>query len=272
MTKPNPPDWPYGAGRIDLIDYGEKAAEGARASANDYETPPADPPIIGHGTPLLPSPQPKFSSWRAKELLMEEAERREAEALEARTLCGMDGPRDSGAATKTLQQDQFRNQYQLCSACADIKCSGPNVCWCSCHYPPRRNAFPGLPNTPPTTAPDLGKIDTQSKEKPPDSCDDCWNPQFQCPRPELCLCDCHEKDSMSADEDVVNRPPWYTHGSIETLAGIKGLGLCDEHYLASAVKYISRCRWKGQPVKDLKQAIWYLQRWIDEREEDERTN
>jgi hypothetical protein len=78
------------------------------------------------------------------------------------------------------------------------------------------------------------------------------------------------KVTTSADaNDVINRPPHYTDGKIETIEFIedKKLGFC----LGNAIKYISRAGKKDptKTVEDLKKAIWYINRRIKEIEEGE---
>ena len=62
---------------------------------------------------------------------------------------------------------------------------------------------------------------------------------------------------------MVNHPPHYlAHPSgIEVIEITEHLGFC----LGNAVKYILRCDYKGDPIKDLRKAAWYVQREIDRR-------
>jgi hypothetical protein len=66
--------------------------------------------------------------------------------------------------------------------------------------------------------------------------------------------------------EEVNSPTHYTHGGIETIDYIEAKGL--GYHLGNVVKYVSRCGHKTNtdPMKDLKKALWYLQREIDRRE------
>ena len=69
--------------------------------------------------------------------------------------------------------------------------------------------------------------------------------------------------TISVDEiipDLVNHPPHYTAGGVETIDFIEAKGL--NYHLGNAVKYISRARLKGDPLGDAKKAIWYLERFI----------
>lgn len=60
--------------------------------------------------------------------------------------------------------------------------------------------------------------------------------------------------------DMVNHPPHYTVGGIETLDFIEAKGL--GYNLGNAVKYISRADYKGNKLEDLEKAVFYLKREI----------
>lgn len=62
-------------------------------------------------------------------------------------------------------------------------------------------------------------------------------------------------------KDMVNDPPHYKDGGIETIDFIeaKQLGF----NLGNAVKYISRAGKKNDALEDLKKARWYLNREIN---------
>ena len=64
--------------------------------------------------------------------------------------------------------------------------------------------------------------------------------------------------------DEVNHPPHYTsHPSgIECIEITEHMGFC----LGNAVKYIWRADLKGSAIKDLRKAIWYIEREIARRE------
>jgi len=66
------------------------------------------------------------------------------------------------------------------------------------------------------------------------------------------------------EPDLINTPPHYTHGGIESIEVIEAwkLGFC----LGNAVKYICRANHKGTKKADLEKAIWYLKREIGEKE------
>ena len=61
--------------------------------------------------------------------------------------------------------------------------------------------------------------------------------------------------------DPVNHPPHYTFGGIEVISAIEAWQL--EFHEANAVKYIARAKHKEDRIQDLRKAIWYLQRKVD---------
>jgi|TARA_R110000822_G_scaffold290039_3_gene412068 hypothetical protein len=65
-------------------------------------------------------------------------------------------------------------------------------------------------------------------------------------------------------EDLVNHPSHYKVGGIETIDFIEAKGL--NYHLGNAVKYISRADHKGTAIQDLKKAVWYILRDIENRE------
>jgi hypothetical protein len=60
--------------------------------------------------------------------------------------------------------------------------------------------------------------------------------------------------------DMVNSPPHYTAGGVETIDFIEAKKL--NYNLGNAVKYITRADLKGNRVEDLKKAKWYIEREI----------
>jgi len=68
------------------------------------------------------------------------------------------------------------------------------------------------------------------------------------------------------DIDMVNQPPHYTAGGIETIDYIEAKGL--NYHLGNVVKYVSRAGLKGSTLEDLKKAKWYLEREINNREKE----
>jgi hypothetical protein len=64
--------------------------------------------------------------------------------------------------------------------------------------------------------------------------------------------------------DMVNKPPHYTNGGVETISFIEAKGL--DYHLGNVVKYITRAGKKDDELQDLKKARWYLERAIAVRE------
>ncbi len=77
-----------------------------------------------------------------------------------------------------------------------------------------------------------------------------------------------EDVDYQTEDELVNNPSHYTQGKIEVIEFIE-----DQAHLGfrrlTALKYICRSGKKDgeSPRKDLKKAIWYLQREIDKNEE-----
>jgi len=64
--------------------------------------------------------------------------------------------------------------------------------------------------------------------------------------------------------DLVNHPEHYKVGGIETIDFIEAKDL--NYHLGNVVKYITRSNYKGEKLKDLKKAQWYLNRAIENLE------
>ena len=60
--------------------------------------------------------------------------------------------------------------------------------------------------------------------------------------------------------DMVNHPPHYKVGGIETIDFIEAKKL--SYNLGNVVKYVTRAEHKGTRKQDLEKAVWYLQREI----------
>lgn len=71
---------------------------------------------------------------------------------------------------------------------------------------------------------------------------------------------------IATDTDMVNHPPHYTDGGIDTIDFIESKGL--GYHLGNVVKYISRAGKKGTNagLEDLRKAQWYLTRAIEKNE------
>ena len=66
-------------------------------------------------------------------------------------------------------------------------------------------------------------------------------------------------------EDNVNSPSHYKYGKKETIDVIQDCMTNDEYhgYLkGNVLKYVSRYKFKGEPLEDLQKAQWYLNKLI----------
>lgn len=73
-----------------------------------------------------------------------------------------------------------------------------------------------------------------------------------------------QKDAIAeqlASNDMVNHPPHYKTGGIETIDFIEAKGL--NYHLGNVVKYVTRADHKGDRLENLKKAEWYLRREIE---------
>lgn len=61
-----------------------------------------------------------------------------------------------------------------------------------------------------------------------------------------------------AEPDMVNHPPHYKVGGIETIDFIDAKKL--NYNLGNVVKYITRADYKGERTENLQKALWYLNR------------
>lgn len=71
-------------------------------------------------------------------------------------------------------------------------------------------------------------------------------------------------------DDQVNHPSHYTQGEIEVLDFILDK-FEDDYLLGNICKYISRAKYKGKELEDLKKAQFYLNRKIELLEERKET-
>jgi hypothetical protein len=69
------------------------------------------------------------------------------------------------------------------------------------------------------------------------------------------------KEMISATPDLVNQPPHYTAGGIETIDFIEAKKL--NYNLGNVIKYLTRADYKGNKLEDLRKAQWYLTREIN---------
>jgi hypothetical protein len=69
--------------------------------------------------------------------------------------------------------------------------------------------------------------------------------------------------------DPIKNPRHYTYGSVEVIDIIEGFGL--EYHKGNVVKYILRAGHKEDELLDLKKARWYLDRYIQIKENENGT-
>ena len=67
--------------------------------------------------------------------------------------------------------------------------------------------------------------------------------------------------------ETVNHPAHYNVGKIEVIDAIESWDL--NFSLGNAVKYIARADHKGNALEDLHKALWYINREIERRENNE---
>ena len=79
----------------------------------------------------------------------------------------------------------------------------------------------------------------------------------------------------SDDKDMVNSPPHYTQGGIETIDYMKAYSTKEEfcgHLRLTAIKYLSRSGKKDNHLQDLEKAQWYINKLIIEMSDESKTN
>lgn len=64
--------------------------------------------------------------------------------------------------------------------------------------------------------------------------------------------------------DEVNHPKHYTFSPVEVIDALEAWQL--DFRLANVIKYIVRARHKGKELSDLKKALWYLTRVVNQME------
>ena len=72
--------------------------------------------------------------------------------------------------------------------------------------------------------------------------------------------------------DTVNHPRHYNQNGIECIDVIEAAIGCQgaaDFCMGNAIKYLYRHTMKGQPVEDVRKAIWYLNKWLDLQTESE---
>lgn len=72
-------------------------------------------------------------------------------------------------------------------------------------------------------------------------------------------------------KDLINKPPHYLTGGIETIEYLKAKSTPEEFkgYLRlTALAYLSRAPFKGQELSDVQKTVWYSLRYIEEIKND----
>lgn len=82
------------------------------------------------------------------------------------------------------------------------------------------------------------------------------------------VCPKHRKKSASVravpKSEAVNHPAHYTFGKLEVIDVIEDWRL--GFHEGNVVKYVARAEHKGKQLEDLKKALWYLNRRIEQLE------
>lgn len=71
--------------------------------------------------------------------------------------------------------------------------------------------------------------------------------------------------SMSNTQDMVNNPPHYTRGNIETIDIMEAKSTPEEfkgHLKLTALKYLTRAGHKDDELQDAKKTQWYVNKWV----------
>ncbi len=86
---------------------------------------------------------------------------------------------------------------------------------------------------------------------------------FQLTPPPLPVTELDASDLID-DEDMVNNPPHYKSGGMESIDIIEAFKL--PFHLGNVIKYVLRHNKKGNALEDLKKSRWYLDRYISHLE------
>ena len=71
--------------------------------------------------------------------------------------------------------------------------------------------------------------------------------------------------SMQEAQDMVNHPPHYTKGNMETIEVMEAKSTPEEfkgHLKLTALKYLTRAGHKESELQDAKKTQWYVNRWV----------
>jgi hypothetical protein len=67
------------------------------------------------------------------------------------------------------------------------------------------------------------------------------------------------------EQDMVNHPPHYTQGGMETIDIMEAKSTPEEfkgHLKLTALKYLTRAGHKESELQDAKKTQWYVNRWV----------
>ena len=76
----------------------------------------------------------------------------------------------------------------------------------------------------------------------------------------------YKNSTITKLADMVNQPPHYTHGGIETIDYMEAKSTPEEfsgHLRLTAIKYLSRAGLKESTLMDLKKAQWYVNELVE---------
>ena len=74
------------------------------------------------------------------------------------------------------------------------------------------------------------------------------------------------KEQIKKLGEFVNSPKHYNQGSIEVIDFIEDIGMGEDFCAGNAIKYLSRYKFKQNPLEDLKKSKWYIERLIKQYE------
>ena len=72
---------------------------------------------------------------------------------------------------------------------------------------------------------------------------------------------------MSENDNNIEHHNHYNHGKYEVIDVIEDWGV--GFHLGNAIKYIARAKYKEREIEDLEKAIWYIERYIKLKYEDD---
>ena len=80
-------------------------------------------------------------------------------------------------------------------------------------------------------------------------------------------------DSWKQEKDNVNHPKHYETGKfecIDVMGEVFGSDNLKEYCLINAFKYLYRCKRKEKELEDIKKSIWYLNKYVELQEGDQK--